>query len=98
MAFSTCIVIAGTFNPTAFVCHYNVFIVYGCMKEKSIENISLACHSAVAISYLLSLILGIAGYVTFMDYTQGNARYWIVMSMYNINSEVTIFRSMEIDR
>ncbi|EDV26649.1 uncharacterized protein TRIADDRAFT_23041 [Trichoplax adhaerens] len=55
-----------------FVCHYNIFIVYRFMKKKSEERISRACHTAVGISYLLCLVLGIAGYLTFLDATQAD--------------------------
>ena len=56
----------------AFVCQHNSFLVYKSLKEPNIENWKFVAHFSITISFLISLTLGIFGYLAFKDKTNGD--------------------------
>lgn len=56
----------------AFVCHHNSLLIYGSMREPTLDRFARVTHISTAMSLVSCLILSIAGYVTFTDKTQGN--------------------------
>jgi sodium-coupled neutral amino acid transporter 11 len=56
----------------AFVCQHNSFLVYKSLKEPTIENWKFVAHFSITISFLISLTLGIFGYLAFKDKTNGD--------------------------
>ena len=55
----------------AFVCHHNTYLIYDSLKQRSHTRFTTVSHVSVSISFVFCLILGLAGFVTFMDETQG---------------------------
>ncbi|XP_036400681.1 putative sodium-coupled neutral amino acid transporter 11 [Megalops cyprinoides] len=56
----------------AFICHHNSFMIYGSMKEPTLQNWSRVTHVSVGFAAVLSLLFAAAGYATFTGYTQGD--------------------------
>ena len=56
----------------AFVCHHNSFLIYGSLREPSLDRWSLVTHLSTGISCILSLSLAVPGYLLFGEKTRGN--------------------------
>ena len=56
----------------AFVCQHNSFLVFQSLKEQTFDNWRKVAHISVGISYLLCLIFGLSGYLSFGDVTKGD--------------------------
>lgn len=56
----------------AFVCQHNSFMVFRSLKRPSLENWRKVAHMSVGFSLSISLLLGIVGYVSFRDSTNGD--------------------------
>lgn len=57
---------------TAMACQHSAFIVSGSLENKTMTRWSKVTGFSIAISALLCLILGICGYLGFLDETQGD--------------------------
>ena len=55
----------------AFVCHHNTYLIYDSLKQRSHTRFTTVSHISVSISFVFCLVLGLAGFVTFMGETQG---------------------------
>ncbi|XP_078539483.1 putative sodium-coupled neutral amino acid transporter 11 [Lissotriton helveticus] len=55
-----------------FICHHNIFFIFGCMEEPSLHNWSHVTHVSVMFAVFVSLLFAVFGYVSFTGYTQGN--------------------------
>ena len=56
----------------AFVCQHNSFIVFKSLQHRSMKNWQLVAKCSVGVSFGLCLLLGIAGYLAFLETTQGD--------------------------
>ena len=56
----------------AFVCQHNSFIVFKSLEQRSMKNWQLVAKCSVGVSFSLCLLLGIAGYLAFLEATQGD--------------------------
>jgi sodium-coupled neutral amino acid transporter 11 len=56
----------------AFVCHHNSLLIYGSLKKPTLDRFAVVTHYSTGISMVACLVLGIGGYLTFGDKTQGN--------------------------
>lgn len=56
----------------AFVCHHNSLLIYGSLKKPTLDRFSRVTHFSTGISMVACLVMGLAGYLTFGDKTQGN--------------------------
>ncbi|XP_046701409.1 putative sodium-coupled neutral amino acid transporter 11 isoform X2 [Silurus meridionalis] len=56
----------------AFICHHNSFMIYGSLKEPSLNNWSRITHVSVGSAALVSALFAATGYATFTGYTQGD--------------------------
>lgn len=56
----------------AFVCHHNSFMIYGSLKKPTLNRYFEVIHLSTAIATVASLIIGVFGYISFKDKTQGN--------------------------
>ena len=56
----------------AFVCQHNSFLVFRTLKERTIDNWRKVAQGSITFAVVLSLILGIAGYLSFLEETKGD--------------------------
>src|ERR1700712_4267878 len=56
----------------AFVCHHNSLLIYGSLKKPTLDRFAAVTHYSTAISCAACLLLGLAGFLSFGDKTQGN--------------------------
>ncbi|XKL63259.1 hypothetical protein PGB90_005623 [Kerria lacca] len=56
----------------AFMCHHNVFLLYDSIANANQKKWNLVTHVSIIISTLILGLFGIAGYVTFTGYTEGD--------------------------
>lgn len=56
----------------AFVCQHNSFLVFQSLKEQTFENWKKVAHLSIGFSYLLCLIFGLSGYLSFAAHTNGD--------------------------
>lgn len=56
----------------AFMCHHNVFLLYGSIKGADQERWDKVTHYSVFASFLISCLFGITGYATFTGFSQGD--------------------------
>ncbi|RUS32493.1 amino acid transporter [Jimgerdemannia flammicorona] len=56
----------------AFVCHHNSFLIFGSLKQPSLNRFALVTHLSMFISLLACLMLALGGYAVFTDRTTGN--------------------------
>ena len=61
----------GTF-AFAFVCHHQTFLAYRSLRRASRRRFAIVSHVATLGALILSLTLGIAGYVTFWESTSSD--------------------------
>lgn len=59
----------------AFICHHNSFMIYGSLKEPTLNNWTRVTHVSVGSATLVSVLFAATGYFTFTVYTQGKSRY-----------------------
>lgn len=57
---------------SAFVCHHNTYLIYDSLKQRSHTRFTTVSHTSVSISFVFCLVLGLAGFITFMGETQGD--------------------------
>ena len=56
----------------AFVCQHNSFIVFKSLRKPTLGNWHKVASASLGVSFVLCLILGVAGYLAFMETTQGD--------------------------
>ncbi|CAO3620053.1 unnamed protein product [Cunninghamella blakesleeana] len=56
----------------AFVCHHNSFLIFGSLKQPSLNRFAKVTHYSMAIAFITCVILGLSGYLAFTDKTAGN--------------------------
>ena len=56
----------------AFVCQHNSFIVFKSLQQPTLAHWKQVASGSVGISFILCLLLGLVGYLSFLEYTQGN--------------------------
>ncbi|KAI8994505.1 AAAP amino acid permease [Pilobolus umbonatus] len=56
----------------AFVCHHNSFLIFGSLKQPSLNRFATVTHWSMATSFFGCLSLAVSGYVIFTDKTAGN--------------------------
>ncbi|KAK3543682.1 hypothetical protein QTP70_027125, partial [Hemibagrus guttatus] len=56
----------------AFICHHNTFMIYGSLKEPTLNNWSWITHVSVGSAALVSALFAATGYATFTGNTQGD--------------------------
>lgn len=59
------------FNFTAFMCHHNVFLLYDSIENVNQKKWDRITMFSVSVSSMILCLFGIAGYVTFTGFTQG---------------------------
>mmetsp|Transcript_117 Transcript_117/g.163 ORF Transcript_117/g.163 Transcript_117/m.163 type:complete len:421 (+) Transcript_117:288-1550(+) len=57
---------------TAMACQHSAFIVSGSLENKTMTRWSMVTGFSITLSTILCLILGVCGYLGFMDETQGD--------------------------
>ena len=61
----------GTLSFT-FVCQHNSFIIFRSLNEPPLRTWKSVAFSSISMACLLCLILGVGGYLSFLDQSQGN--------------------------
>ncbi|CAN0002186.1 unnamed protein product [Ectocarpus sp. 4 AP-2014] len=56
----------------SFVCQHSSFLVYRSMSERGVDRWATVTRWSVSIALVMSLTLGVAGYLSFADGTEGN--------------------------
>jgi sodium-coupled neutral amino acid transporter 11 len=56
----------------AFVCQHNSFIVFKSLRHPTLPHWRQVASGSVGISFVLCLLLGVVGYLSFLEQTQGN--------------------------
>ncbi|KAI9483392.1 MAG: transmembrane amino acid transporter protein-domain-containing protein [Benjaminiella poitrasii] len=56
----------------AFVCHHNSFLIFGSLKQPSLNRFAVVTHSSMGIAFFTCLALAVSGYLVFTDKTAGN--------------------------
>ncbi|KAG1142508.1 hypothetical protein G6F37_004840 [Rhizopus arrhizus] len=56
----------------AFVCHHNSFLIFGSLKQPSLNRFAVVTHWSMGIALITCLALAVAGYWSFTDKTMGN--------------------------
>jgi len=56
----------------SYTCHHNSFLLYSSMKEKTEEAWARVTHFSISIVFLSVVVIGLTGYFTFLDATQGD--------------------------
>lgn len=56
----------------AFVCHHQTFLALGSLQNPTIRRFTVTINMAITGSLILSLLLGIFGYITFWETTKGD--------------------------
>jgi amino acid permease len=58
-------------NVLAFMCHHNVFLLYGSVEGVTQEKWDRLTHYSVGTSFIVATLFGVLGYATFTGFTQG---------------------------
>ncbi|CAI8049375.1 Putative sodium-coupled neutral amino acid transporter 11 [Geodia barretti] len=56
----------------AFVCHHNTYLIYGSLLRRSYTRFSAVSHMSVSGSAVFCTVLGLAGFLSFMNATKGD--------------------------
>ncbi|KAI9250402.1 transmembrane amino acid transporter protein-domain-containing protein [Helicostylum pulchrum] len=56
----------------AFVCHHNSFLIFGSLKQPSLNRFATVTHWSMGIAFFTCLALAVSGYLVFTDKTVGN--------------------------
>jgi len=56
----------------AFVCHHNSLLIYGSLKQPTMDRFARVTHFSTSVSMLACLGMALAGYLNFGSMTQGN--------------------------
>jgi sodium-coupled neutral amino acid transporter 11 len=72
----------------AFVCQHNSFIVFRSLEITTLDNWKLVAQYSITLALVLCSVLGISGYLSFLDDVQGN----ILNNFQPTDSMITIAR------
>ena len=75
----------GTLSFT-FVCQHNSFIIFRSLTESTLRSWKRVAFSSISVACLLCLILGIGGYLSFLDNAQGN-----ILNNFGISDHIVTF-------
>jgi sodium-coupled neutral amino acid transporter 11 len=64
--------LANECSYSAFVCHHNSFLIFGSLKQPSLNRFAKVTHWSMGIAFCTCLALAVSGYVIFTDETVGN--------------------------
>lgn len=56
----------------AFVCHHNSFLIFGSLKQPSLNRFATVTHWSMGIAFFTCFALAVSGYLVFTDKTVGN--------------------------
>ncbi|KAI8099947.1 transmembrane amino acid transporter protein-domain-containing protein [Halteromyces radiatus] len=56
----------------AYVCHHNSFLIFGSLKQPSLNRFASVTHWSMGIAFLTCMVLGLSGFLAFTDKTAGN--------------------------
>ncbi|KAG2227346.1 hypothetical protein INT45_004301 [Circinella minor] len=56
----------------AFVCHHNSFMIFGSLRQPSMNRFARVTHYSMTLSFVTCTILAVSGYLVFTDKTAGN--------------------------
>ncbi|KAI8900633.1 transmembrane amino acid transporter protein-domain-containing protein [Globomyces pollinis-pini] len=56
----------------AFVCHHNTYLIYGSLKNPTIQRFTMVTNLSILVSFILCLILAFVGYQSFTNNTSAN--------------------------
>ncbi|GAA5986499.1 hypothetical protein JCM10908_003777 [Rhodotorula pacifica] len=56
----------------AFVCHHNSLLIYGSLKQPTLDRFAQVTHVSTTLSVVACLCMSISGFLVFTDRTQGN--------------------------
>ncbi|CDS12393.1 hypothetical protein LRAMOSA04587 [Lichtheimia ramosa] len=56
----------------AFVCHHNSFLIFGSLKQPSLNRFAIVTHWSMVIAFVTCFTLAVSGYLVFTDKTAGN--------------------------
>ncbi|CEG71051.1 Putative Genomic scaffold, msy_sf_7 [Rhizopus microsporus] len=56
----------------AFVCHHNSFLIFGSLRQPSLNRFATVTHWSMGIAFFTCLLLAVSGYWAFTDKTVGN--------------------------
>ncbi|OBZ87671.1 Vacuolar amino acid transporter 2 [Choanephora cucurbitarum] len=56
----------------AFVCHHNSFLIFGSLKQPSLNRFAIVTHWSMGIAFITCFTLAVSGYLVFTDNTVGN--------------------------
>lgn len=54
------------------MCHHNTFLIYSSIEEASQKKWEIVTHASIVTSLIVAILFGIAGYITFRAYAQGD--------------------------
>lgn len=68
----------------AFVCHHNSFMIFGSLRQPSMNRFAKVAHYSMALSFVTCTVLALSGYMSFTDKTAGKlCDGWIHKGMVN---------------
>lgn len=56
----------------AFVCHHNSFLIFGSLRQPSMNRFATVTHISLGVSFVTCMTLGLSGFLVFTDKTTGN--------------------------
>lgn len=66
----------------AFVCHHNSFLIFGSLKQPSLNRFATVTHWSMGIAFFTCFALAVSGYLVFTDKTVGKYKENIVKTKY----------------
>ena len=58
----------------AFVCHHNSFLIFGSLKQPSLNRFATVTHWSMGIAFFTCFALAVSGYLVFTDKTVGKCK------------------------
>lgn len=56
----------------AFVCHHNTLLIYDSLRTPTLDRFAKVTHLSTAVSMIACIVIGVCGFLSFKDKTQGN--------------------------
>ncbi|KAI9251936.1 transmembrane amino acid transporter protein-domain-containing protein [Phascolomyces articulosus] len=56
----------------AFVCHHNSFMIFGSLRQPTMNRFARVTHYSMTLSFVTCTVLAVSGYLVFTDETAGN--------------------------
>ena len=64
----------------AFVCHHNSFLIFGSLKQQSLNRFAVVTHWSMGIAFFTCFALAVSGYLVFTDKTVGKYAFYKLVS------------------